>query len=516
MCNAAPQERRFGSGVFLECFNRDCGVRGPFKAKREEAIEGWNLVNGEKAKEQRFSKFVLTPPTILQNSKGTLQEFLQKIHVLESTAKLKEAEELAEQLVKAAPDHPHVLHIAGIISFKMDKFDLALERTERSLALAPTVAMYPRNMCEVYRGVGRLDDALRMAHRAVELAPTDAKAHFNHALIRYERLELEEGIEAADRAIELDPVSPEGHFERAELMLMAGRLQEGWESYEWRFRLKQAEGMLPKTDKPQWEGKPLREGGLMIVADQGFGDCIQFSRYIPWVLERAQKPILACSGDLIPLLQKIEGLGSVVTNWEAAGNFDAYIPLSGLPRLAGTTLESIPNPGPYITPDPTKVAAWKEHLQRYTPPGKKRIGLVWAGRPTHKNDRKRTVKLEQFKALFQCPDVVILTLQKGDRGDDVNGYEGPAPLINLGPAIQDFTDTLAIMQSLDRLVTIDTSVAHLAGASGVPTSMILPYAGDWRWLHGREDTPWYSSLRLYRQEIPYKWDGVVERLVKDL
>ncbi|MCW8306532.1 tetratricopeptide repeat-containing glycosyltransferase family protein [Acidiphilium sp. PA] len=448
--------------------------------------------------------------------KVTLGEVLNEISAYEREGKLEAAEALAERVLRAAPEHPHVLHLSGIVAYRRGKVPLAIERMEKSLALSPTVAVYPRNMCEIYRGAGRLDDALRMALRAVELAPEDKSAHFNHALIRYERRELDDALAAADRAIELDPDFPEAHFERAEVLLLGGRLTEGWDSYEWRFKLKQAEGMLPKTDKPQWDGGTLPDGKLLIVADQGFGDCIQFGRYIPWAAERAPKPVLACSGDLVPIMRQIPGLGRIVTRWETTGDFDAYIPLSGLPRLAGTTIDTIPTPIPYLHPDPHKITAWKQRLDALTPAGKKRIGLVWAGRPTHKNDRKRTVKLEQFAPLFTRADLAIVTVQKGDQIAQVGNYFGTAPLINLGPSINDFTDTLAILQSLDHLVTIDTSVAHLAGASGVPTAIILPYAPDWRWLLNRDDSPWYPSLRLYRQQRPYDWSGVIERIAAAL
>ena len=455
-------------------------------------------------------------PPVAGGVKVTLGEMLTEIGGYERDGKLDLAEDLAERVLRAAPNHAHVLHLSGIVAYRRGKINVAVERMERSMELAPDVAVYPRNMCEIYRGAGRLDDALRIAKRAIELAPEDSRAHFNHALICYERLELDDALAAADHAISLDATFPEAHFERAEVLLLAGRLAEGWESYEWRFKLKQAEGMLPKTDKPQWDGGPLPEGKLLIVADQGFGDCIQFGRYIPWIAERAPKPVLACSGDLVPIMKQIQGLGRIVTRWESTGEFDAYVPLSGVPRLAGTTVETIPSEIPYLRADPAKVVAWKQQLDLLVPRHKKRIGLVWAGRPTHKNDRKRTVKLQQFAPLFAHPDIAVVTVQKGDRIDEVGGYFGAAPLINLGPTIQDFTDTLAILPSLDRLVTIDTSVAHLAGASNVPTSLILPFAPDWRWLHGRDDTPWYPSIKLYRQQRPYDWSGVVERLVADL
>ena len=446
----------------------------------------------------------------------TLADALAEISAFERDNKLDEADDLAQRVLKAAPEHPHVLHMAGIVAYRKNRVQEAIERMEKSMELSPNTALYPRNMCEIYRGAGRLDDALRVGHRAVELSPEDSRAYFNLALIHYERLELDEAIAASDRALELDPEFAEAHFEKAESLLLAGRLREGWESYEWRFKLKQAEGMLPKTDKPQWDGGVLMPGRLLIVADQGFGDCIQFSRLIPWVVARAPAPILACSNDLVPILRQHAGLGKIITSWEHAGEFDCYIPLSGLGRLAGINTENIPYGDPYFSVKPELVESWRRKLASLAPPRKRRIALVWAGRPTHKNDRKRTLKLSQFSPLFSVPDIAVLTVQKGDQIAQAGSYYGGAPLLNLGPEINDFLDTMAILKNVEHLVTIDTSVAHIAGAIGVPTSLVLPYAPDWRWLLGRTDTPWYKSLKLYRQEKPYDWTGVIERVAADL
>ena len=444
-----------------------------------------------------------------------LSEALEKLARLEQENNLAEADDLANRMLAAMPEHPHILHLAGIVAYRNGRVEQALERMEKAEAISPDMALYPRNMCEVYRGAGRLDDALRAGKRAVELAPNDSRAYFNRALIHYERLELEEAVRLSEQAIALDPDYAEAHFEKAEALLLAGKMQEGWESYEWRFKLKQAEGMLPKTDKPQWDGKPLASGKLLIIGDQGFGDCIQFGRLIPWAALLCPQPVLACSGELTPILRQIPGIGKIVTRWEDTGDYEAYIPLSGLPRLAGIGTDNVP-PSGYLKPDPELVKEWSEKLGRLVPKGKKRIALVWAGRPTHKNDKKRSLKLTQFAPLFAREDIAIITVQKGDTIAQVGGYYGRAPLVNLGPEIGDFLDTMAILQSVDRLVTIDTSVAHVAGASNVPSSLVLPFAPDWRWLLNREDSPWYPSIKVFRQQRPYDWAGVIERVAAEL
>lgn len=445
-----------------------------------------------------------------------LADVIGQISGLEAQGKLDEADDLATRVLIAVPEHPHVLHLSGIILYRKGKINEAIERMEKSMALAPNVALYPRNMCEIYRGAGRLDDAVNAGRKAIELSPQDSRAYFNLALIHYERLELEESVRICDQSLALDSSFPEAHFERAEALLLDGKLAEGWESYEWRFKLKQAEGMLPKTDKPQWEGQPLPPGRLLLVADQGFGDCIQFGRLIPWAASIAAEPVLACSGDLTPIMKQIPGIGRMVTRWEHTGEFDAYIPLSGLPRLAKITPDNIPLAEGYLAPKPELIAHWAAQLDHLLPQGKRRIALVWAGRPTHKNDKKRTLKLSAFAPLFARDDIAIITVQKGDQIAQVGGYYGSTPMLNLGPDIADFADTMAILKNCERLVTIDTSVAHIAGACAIPTSLVLPYAPDWRWLLNRDDTPWYKSIRLFRQERAYDWSGVMERVADSL
>jgi hypothetical protein len=444
-----------------------------------------------------------------------LSEALEKLSKLEQENKLVEADDLATRMLAAMPEHPHILHLAGIVSYRNGRTAEAIERMEKSQVIAPDVALYPRNMCEVYRGAGRLEDAVRAGQRAIELAPKDSRAYFNLALILYEKLDLEESVRVADQALELEPDYPEAHFEKAEALLLAGRMKEGWESYEWRFKLKQAEGMLPKTDKPQWDGQPLPPGRLLIIGDQGFGDCIQFGRLIPWAALLCPQPIVACSGELTPILRQLPGIGKFVTKWEDTGDYDAYIPLSGLPRLAGIGTDNVPPTG-YLAAPPHLVEEWREKLDLLCPKGKKRVALVWAGRPTHKNDKKRTLKLKQFAPLFARDDICIVTVQKGEQISQAGAYYGRAPLVNLGPEIGDFLDTMAILKNVHHLVTIDTSVAHVAGAIGVPASLVLPKAPDWRWLLDREDTPWYPSIKLFRQQTAYDWSGVIERVAAEL
>ncbi len=246
-------------------------------------------------------------------------------------------------------------------------------------------------------------------------------------------------------------------------------------------------------------------GRLLLVADQGFGDAIQFSRYLPWAAARCANLTLACSPDLAPLLHAAFPDIPIVVRWEDAPTFDAWQALSGLPRLHGTRLATIPSAPAYLRADPARTAEWGARLAGLLPPGLRRIGIAWAGRPTHNNDTNRSATLATLRPLTKIPGVALVALQKGPPAAQIGDYFSPAPLLNLGPELSDFADTAALLANLDAVVAVDTSVVHLAAALGRPTFVLLPFAPDWRWLLGRADSPWYPSVTLFRQTAPQDW-----------
>jgi tetratricopeptide (TPR) repeat protein len=376
--------------------------------------------------------------------------------------------------------------------------------------------LYLRNICEVYRATGRLDKALDAARRATALAPADPLCLHNQAVIHYHRLELNEALDCAGRALRIDPSLPGAHFVRAEALLLRGDWAEGWEEYEWRFRISGAAPLMPPTRRPQWDGRALPDHTLLLIADQGFGDVIQFARYISWAAGRCRKIAIASSAEVRPLLQQIAPTARQFVRWEDAPDYAAYSALSGLPRLAGTRVDNVPAPVPYLRADPVHSREWAARLDGLVPRGFRRVGVIWAGRPTHNNDRNRSASLTDFLPLANVSGIALLALQKGPRTDQAGAYYGRAPLINIGAEIEDYDDTMAILDNLDLLVTVDTSVAHLAGAMGRPAWIMLPRAPDWRWLLGRSDTPWYPSVRLFRQQTARIWDDVAQAIAAEL
>ena len=434
----------------------------------------------------------------------------------DQAGRLDQAEEVLRRLLAEAGTHHPALHLLGIVAFKQARTDEAARLMERSIALAPMEALYQRNICEIYRVQGRFDEALVAGRRAAALAPADVHCYHNLGVLHYHRLELDEAIACGERALALVPEFAGAHFGIAEASLLRGDLARGWDEYEWRSKLANAPPLLPSTDRAQWDGTPLRDQRLLLIADQGYGDVIQFARYIPWAEARCPMLAIACSSELHPVIRQFSGVDTLFDHWQQAPEFAAYCPLSSLPRLAGTRLDTIPGEVPYLRADPARTASWSERLAALLPQGYRRIGIVWAGRPTHHNDRNRSTALATFLPLAEIPGIALVSLQKGPAQMQIGRYWGRAPLVNLGPELRDFGDTMAVLECLDLVVAVDTSVVHLAGAMGKEAWVMLPHAPDWRWLLNRNDSPWYPSLRLFRQGADRQWDPVVAAIAAAL
>jgi hypothetical protein len=434
----------------------------------------------------------------------------------EAAGRLEEADRLLRHILAVAPHQADTLHMSGIVAFRLGRHEEALRKIEEAIRHGIGIALYLRNICEIYRTLNRLDDALDAALRAIALAPSDPLCLHNLAVIHYERVEIDESIAAADRALMMNPDLAGAHFARAEALLVKGALTEGWEEYEWRFRIASGRAALPRTDRPQWDGAPFDDARLLIYADQGFGDVIQFGRYIAWAFERCPDYVVACSPEISVVLRQLVPEQRLYTRWDSVPEFRSYIPLSGLPRLHGTRLDNVPVQTAYLHADPVRVASWRDRLSRLAPASMKRVGIVWAGRPTHNNDRRRSAALADFAPLAAVPGIALVSLQKGPSADQAGRYFGRAPLINIGAEVRDYDDTMALLESLDLVVTVDTSVGHLAAAMGKPVWILLATAPDWRWLLGREDSIWYASVRLFRQTKPRVWADVMERVAEAL
>lgn len=448
-----------------------------------------------------------------------LDEVMGIIQAFEQSGRTEEAASLLARVLAVAPGHPEASFQSGIVAYRQGRLLEALGLMQTALERGPNTAVYLRNICELLRILGRLDEALAAGVRAVELEPNDVLALHNLAIVHYHRRELPQSLAVADRALVIRPNMPSAHFARAEALLLAGNWQDGWDEYEWRFRIAGVAPLIPpdfvRPGIPVWDGTPMT-GTLLIVADQGFGDVIQFCRYIPWAQLSCPDIVIACSSEVVPMLKQVAPSARLNLRWAETPHYDRYIALSSLPRLHQDRPDSVLYPGPYLTAKPARVVHWAARLASLVPPGLRRIGLVWAGRPTHNNDRNRSAVLDDFTALSNLPGIALIPLQKGPKIDQAGRYFGRAPLINIGAEIADYEDTMAILENIDLLVTVDTSVAHVAGAMGRPVWIMLPYAPDWRWLLDRTDTPWYPSARLFRQSEARNWPEVTQAIAAAL
>jgi tetratricopeptide (TPR) repeat protein len=429
-------------------------------------------------------------------------------------ARFSEAGVTLRRLLAIEPSHAGGLNLLGITLGQQGDLAAGCKLVEQALAAAPDHPIYLRNLCELRRQNDDPAGALAAGRRAIAVAPHDLIAHLNLAMAEQDALELDAAEANARFVLAAEPDHGSAHFLLAQLALLRGDYAQGWREYAWRWKIPGAEQPRPPIPVPEWGGAPV-EGRLLLIADQGFGDIMQFARYMPWARARCQSLAVCCPAELVTLLQRIVPDATVRNDYAHAANAAAQAPFSSLPGLAGAT-DSFPSPEFYLSADPERMRRWSARLDQLAPGPNRRIGLAWAGRREHRGDRQRSMPLAAFAPLLALPGFTFISVQKGEAVVQVGACFGPAPLVNLGPEIEDFDDTAAILEQLDALVTVDTSVAHLAGALGRPTHVILPSRPDWRWLLGRADTPWYKSLRLWRDPAPGNRAATVAAIAEEL
>ena len=393
--------------------------------------------------------------------------------------RLQEAEQLYRQVLAQQPEHARAMQFLGVIAHEFGRNDLALDLIRRAIALNPNSAQAHNNLGNILKANGQLDEA----------------------------------VAAYRRAIALNPDLPEAHHNLAYALLTRGDFQRGGEEFEWRSKCKD---LPPPRNfaQPQWDGRPLEGRTLLLHAEQGFGDALQFIRYVPLMARRGGRIIIECPAGLQRLFQTIAGGCQIVAAGQPLPGFDLHCPLLSLPRVFGTNLANIPKDVPYLHADAEDARRWQHRLAGYS--SIVRVGLAWAGNPTHKNDRNRSIKLARLAPLGQLPGVSFISLQKGDAAAEAKTPPPGMELIDWTEELKDFADTAALIANLDLVIAVDTAVVHLAGAMGKPVWTLLPFVADWRWLLDRQDSPWYPSMRLFRQPSIGDWDGVITRVAEAL
>jgi hypothetical protein len=360
-----------------------------------------------------------------------------------------------------------------------------------------------------------MDDALAAGQESVRLDPGNADNLVNLSLIFVDVDDRERAIACLLRALGVKHEHADGHLALAQNLLAMGDFEPGWLEYEWRNETEAGKNTMPKMTSAHWNGMTIPKGRILLVGDQGYGDTIQFARYIPMVAERCQEVVLGCSSEMGPILRDIPGVTQYCHRWNDVPGHAAHCRLSSLPYLFQTKMDSIPAKVPYLKADPARIAAWRDRFATELPPGR-RIGLAWTGRPTHPNDRRRSMPLARLRAIAETGKAVFVSLQKPMPASDLETMAHFPGMTDLSGDLTDFGETAAVMENLDMVITVDTAMGHLAGALGKPVWIMLPKAADWRWLLDRSDSPWYPSVRLFRQRVPGAWDEVLGELTSAL
>ncbi|MBV9784727.1 MAG: glycosyltransferase family protein [Acidisphaera sp.] len=461
------------------------------------------------------------PPPAPAKDPATLRReaLLERLGRAEQAAKARhfgEATGICQDILAENPDLPAALAVMGAVLGHRGELAQATVLLERAVAADATVAAWHGNLSGLYRMQHRLDEALASGLEAVRLKPDQAGNHLNLGKVHLDRGEREAALGEFLETLARDPENPEAHLAIGQILLAAGDLRPGWIEYEWRNKLEQAKGMVPKMVAPLWNGMHLPGRRILLVGDQGYGDTLQFSRFIPMVAERCGEVLVGSSPDLGMLLRGIPGVSQVLSRWSDIPRHSAYALMSSLPGILGTEVASIPATIPYLTPDPAAVQSWAARLEQLAGSARLRVGLVWAGRPTHPNDSRRSMRLETLAPLAAIETIRLVSLQKPIPARDAAAFAAMPGAVDVAEHLTDFGQTAAALVNLDLLVTVDSAVAHLAGALGKPVWLMLPRPSDWRWMLDRTDSPWYPTVRLFRQPRPGDWAPVVAEVARTL
>jgi Flp pilus assembly protein TadD len=359
---------------------------------------------------------------------------------------------------------------------------------------------------------GEFKEAREAYRQAIAIKPGYAEAHTNLGNSLSDEGQVEKAATFYRRAVELSPESVPAHWNLAVALLRQGDFQNGWPEHEWRLKAKSQFPVRP-FPQPRWTGQDVTGKTILLHAEQGFGDTIQFVRYVPLVAARGARVILECQPELFGLLKDVPGPERLIARGDPQPTFDLQCPLLSLPRAFNTTLQTIPAQQPYLMIDPERVQQWtvKLSVARHG----LNVGLCWAGSSTHSNDANRSIDPAQLAPLA-CDGVTFYSLQKRDGSEAAPNIPAKLALCDVGNQLVEFVDTAGVISNLDLVISVDTAVAHLVGALGKPVWLLLPFAADWRWLLSREDSPWYPGMRLFRQQKAGDWEGVIRRVVEEL
>jgi hypothetical protein len=414
----------------------------------------------------------------------------------------------------ADPDHAEALHSRGNALYRLKRLDAAIADYDRVLALRPGNVDVLNNRGGALAELGRLDEAYESYDRASAVDPGVPEILINKGHICADRHQFDAALSCYAAAAALPTLRPEAAFCASLVRLRLGQFAQGWRDYEWRWQ--QASWAPQRRDfvAPLWLGQePLAGRTILLHAEQGFGDTLQFVRYAGLVAALGATVLLEVQAPLKSLLSGTAGVAHIFARCERLPRFDLHCPLMSLPLAFGTVLDTIPADVPYVLAPADRVAQWRARLGE---PRSLRVGVVWAGSAVHKNDHNRSIALERFRSLLSAPGITFVSLQRELGAAEAARLNGHANVIALGGELRDFADTAAVASLLDVVVSADTAMVHLAGALGRPVWALLPFSPDFRWLLDRQDSPWYPTARLFRQPRFGDWESVLARVRDEL
>lgn len=423
-----------------------------------------------------------------------------------------EAVESCRRALSVDPINYEIYTQLGNAQTDLGNFPAAVEAYRSALTLKPDSARAVYGLGYFFERKGEHASALEAYRNVLNLDPRFAQAYFNLAIIHHLHGDLPKAMESLEQLRKLDPDSADARSLLGLIHLQQGNFRAGWAEYEARWETPYGIRFRRRLSQPLWQGQPLNGARILLYAEQGLGDTLQFIRYVPQVAERGGEVILEVQPRLQRLLEPLLGDAKVISKGDELPEFAWQCPLLSLPLAFSTDLETIPAPIPYIRPDPALAEAWRA---RFTGQAL-RIGLAWAGSPLHPNEQWRAIPLSTLAPLTRIERADFYSLQMGPPACQVKQMSPPLDLGDLCDQQKDMADTAAIIANLDLVISVDTSVAHLAGAMGKPVWVLLSKSPDWRWLLGREDSPWYPTARLFRQSALGNWHDVVAKVEHEL
>ncbi len=482
--------------------------------------------------------------------KGLAEQFRQEFQRAGALLEAKRYQESAaayERLRAHRPEWPDVHNCLGRVLHEMREYARAIGCYTRAIELDPAHASAMSNLGALFLDCGELKAAGVMLRKAIEVDPERLEAYSNLGTLLSREGDVRGAVDCFQRvlrekpahvpalcslgylhdcagdeegavgyfqlALATEPESPVALFNMAPRWLAAGDFARGWAAYEARWGVRLFSSKRQKFAQPQWQGQDVAGKRVFLYSEQGFGDTFQFVRYVPMVAALGAEVVLAVQPPVRRVLGDVPGTTQVIASGEEPpAEFDFHCPLMSLPGVFGTELQTIPAEVPYISADRDLAELWAQRLVG----GGVRVGLVWSGNPQHGRDKLRSVPLAEFAGVLGVPGVTFYSLQKGPGVAELAGMDAALRPVSLDAELLDFADTAAAIDSLDLVICVDTSVAHLAGAMGKPVWMLVPAASDWRWLKDRTDSPWYPTMKLFRQQKLREWGGVLHSVKTEL